>query len=191
MTRTGHPQMAGFAPEWWPASCRNKWPASSEYAAGIGSVTSATEMRSSDTVPLTGPASALPCKVTGTKAGIPASAKTSVPLRAMDRHADKWCGTSPYRAATSRTREPGCSVSATTRAFSASGQQRRPVGPGRTSIGRARRVDSIRRSPCSSITTSPPPNQAKDVSQSAQNENRGRQPPLTDQLSPGGRRCSC
>jgi len=32
MTRTGHPQMAGFAPEWWPASCRNKWPASSEYA---------------------------------------------------------------------------------------------------------------------------------------------------------------
>ena len=26
--------MAGFAPEWWPASCRNKWPASSEYAGG-------------------------------------------------------------------------------------------------------------------------------------------------------------
>jgi len=72
------------------------------------------------------------------------------------------------------------------RAFKPSGQRRRPVEPTITSIGRTRRVNSIRSSLCSSIRKSPPPNQEKGVPQSAQTENRGHQAPLTVQRTGRG-----
>ena len=54
-------------------------------------------------------------------------------MRASRRQAVTCCGATPCRRATSTTRAPGSKLSATIRAFTASDQLRRPVGPAITS----------------------------------------------------------
>ena len=49
---------------------------------------------------------------------------TNAPSFAIRRQADNWFGWTPYRAATALTVAPGRRVSATTRAFTSSGQRR-------------------------------------------------------------------
>jgi hypothetical protein len=57
-------------------------------------------------------------------------APSSVPSRACRRHPNTCCEQTCHRRATSDTRAPGTSVSATIRAFSSADQRRRRPGPG-------------------------------------------------------------
>ena len=86
------------------------------------------------TVATTGSGTAIGSSIRGTKAGPSSPGKTSFPFRARPRHCERCRAINPCFWATSQTRAPGSRLSATIRAFTASGHRRRPVGPSRTSI---------------------------------------------------------
>src|SRR5690606_3907036 len=91
--------------------------------------------------------SGLPPTTSGTNDAAPSSGSVSRPSRASLRHVVRYCGATPCRSATSLTRAPSTSVSATIRAFTSSGHLLRPVGPSSTS-SRETRPLSVGRKVC-------------------------------------------
>lgn len=69
----------------------------------------------------------------GTNEADPFAGSVNRPSRASLRQVVRYCGATPWRRATSQTRAPGDSVSATIRALTSSGHFLRPVAPSSTS----------------------------------------------------------